>query len=425
MRETGILSEIPSGRLGGRGRLKVRAWRLAPLCVLVFSGLAHAESVVIPVVWVSTVDSEGVSGTVESFAPDSRLVLKTQGPSREIPATDVIRIDLMDWLAESDANTVLWTTVDGDAIRGRIAGGSDRSVTLRRKDLGDVEFPLTQLRQIALPSAVRIEPTSTAPSGKDDEILLANGDRLVGLVERIDPNGLSVETSNGRIVLPFDVLRLVRLVATDRLAATSSTRPAVRARLTLRDGSTLTVSALQWNRDELRFRIRGAQGDTEYRLRIEQIVRLEVVGGRWQGLDALTPEVAEHTPLLDVRWPYRVGRNVLGGPLRVGGRSYERGLGVHSRFRLVYDVPQGSERFVTGYALDDDSGDWGHVAVRILVDGRVVHEAPDVRKDGQLRHASVDLKGARRLELFVDFGKNGDVQDRLDWIEPGIVRVRQ
>jgi hypothetical protein len=40
------------------------------------------------------------------------------------------------------------------------------------------------------------------------------------------------------------------------------------------------------------------------------------------------------------------------------------------------------------------------------------------------RHGLVrlDVKKAQRLELIVDFGQNGDLQDRFNWIEPALIR---
>ena len=34
----------------------------------------------------------------------------------------------------------------------------------------------------------------------------------------------------------------------------------------------------------------------------------------------------------------------------------------------------------------------------------------------------IDVGGAKQLTLEVDFGRNGDIQDRFDWIEPGLVK---
>ena len=103
-------------------------------------------------------------------------------------------------------------------------------------------------------------------------------------------------------------------------------------------------------------------------------------------------------------------------------RRFERGIGVHSRSRLVYALDERCRRLVSAYGLDDDSGPMAHVDVKVVVDGKVVHHAPDVRADGRLRRVSVDLSGAKQIELQVDFGKNGDVQDRFNWLEPALIR---
>lgn len=40
-------------------------------------------------------------------------------------------------------------------------------------------------------------------------------------------------------------------------------------------------------------------------------------------------------------------------------------------------------------------------------------------QNGSLR---VDVSHAGRIELIVEYGENGDLQDRFDWVEPGLTR---
>jgi len=381
-----------------------------------------------PTVCVKTIHVDALSGTLESFDLENGLVLNGQGqPPTKIPPSDVVRIATLVHRTPPDPAALCWVLTNGDILHASFLSGTERTVTLRREDLGPIELPVTRLSEIVAGGHRASHPDDevrsvTSRPVADDEIVLANGDQLTGLIERIDSNGLTIDIGRARATIRLDVVRWVRLARSSPATTQAEGAHPLRALLTLRDGSTLTASLLQWRGGELGVQPEWGPQTTPKRLRADRVVRMEILGGRWQWLDARPPRVAEHTPLLDVRWPHRVGRNVLGRPLRVGARLYDRGIGVHSASRLIYSLNETDERFVTSYGMDDDSGPLAHVEVKVLLDGKPVHHAPDVRADGQIRHLSVEIRGARQLELRVDFGKNGDVQDRFDWIEPAILR---
>ena len=386
---------------------------------------AAAEGTVV----VRTVQTERIVGTLESFSLKDGLVLVRAGGDRtRMPAVDVVQIDTKLPRQQPHPESAHWVLASGDSIYGQPVGGSERTVSIRRDDLGTLDLPILRLRELTTPAgrearkAGKFGPIASRPASEDDELWLVNGDRLTGLIERIDPNGVALETDAGRTVVALDVLLAARLAQADRPATQPGKARSVRARLTLADGSTLTVGELAWRQDGLIIAVQREAKRVQCRIQMDRVLRVEVVGGRWQWLGRMLPLVAEHTPLLGVRWPHRIDRNVLGGPIRVGGRGFERGIGVHSRSRLVYGLDAGCERLVCAYGLDDDAGPMADVAVEISVDGKRVHHAPGVRPDGQVHRVSVDLSGAKQVELLVDFGKNGHVQDRFNWIEPAVIR---
>jgi hypothetical protein len=105
----------------------------------------------------------------------------------------------------------------------------------------------------------------------------------------------------------------------------------------------------------------------------------------------------------------RVDR-LLGGPITVGGERYERGIGVHSRSNLVFELNGDYREFVTSYGMDDDSGPLADVTVMVLVDGQRRFEKTHVRRGTLFGPVRVDLSHAGRIELIVDYG---DLQDRF------------
>src|SRR5439155_2426063 len=97
---------------------------------------------------------------------------------------------------------------------------------------------------------------------------------------------------------------------------------------------------------------------------------IDVRQGKAVYLSDLKPTVYEHRPFLDVRWPYEMDRSVAGNELRLGGSTYDKGIGLHSESRLSFTLNGQYRRFEALVGLDDRTGQGGRVLVRVLVDGR-------------------------------------------------------
>ena len=105
------------------------------------------------------------------------------------------------------------------------------------------------------------------------------------------------------------------------------------------------------------------------------------------------------------------------------GQTFEKGIGVHANSRLVFPLDGAYRLFRTRYAIDT-TGDVSKadVNVRILLDGKPVHEQKQVRAFKLSPVISIELGKAKELALEVTAGGVTDTQDRLDWIEPALVR---
>ena len=123
-----------------------------------------------------------------------------------------------------------------------------------------------------------------------------------------------------------------------------------------------------------------------------------------------------------MKWPYRADRNVTGGQLRCGGRLYVKGLGVHSAARLSYKLDRPWGRFQSEIGIDDSTAGGGSAGFRVFVNGKLKYTSPAVRGGTPPRAVSVDLAGAKQLDLVVDYGEAGDVLDHADWLNARLVR---
>lgn len=133
-------------------------------------------------------------------------------------------------------------------------------------------------------------------------------------------------------------------------------------------------------------------------------------------------------------WPFRVDRNVEGGPLACGGREFAWGFGVHATSELEFPLPAPARAFRTRLGLDHLIGDGGCVlasvhlgsaAVKPLYASPLVIGSTDVLDSGRLELA-VKPDAPGRLVLRVDAAHKQrpkgadplDVRDHFDWLEP-------
>jgi hypothetical protein len=84
-------------------------------------------------------------------------------------------------------------------------------------------------------------------------------------------------------------------------------------------------------------------------------------------------------------------------------------------------LPPGVKRFQAEAALDD-LGVEGSVRFRVFVDGKEKYSSPTLRSGMPPLPLDVDVSGAKRLELVVDFADRADVQDRADWLDARLIR---
>ena len=170
------------------------------------------------------------------------------------------------------------------------------------------------------------------------------------------------------------------------------------------------------------------QMDTRWNQKLEwprsQLARISIKNGRLQSLVGVTPSHAEQVGYLDLVRPYQTNKSFTGSPLEIGDNKYSEGLCTHSRTVLDYDLGGNSSKFRSDVGLQKGDGDQGHVIVRVRVDG--VAKFEEAIAGGQpAKVVSVDLTGAKTLQLEVDFGDGFDVADHLVWGTPVLIRSAQ
>ncbi len=81
-----------------------------------------------------------------------------------------------------------------------------------------------------------------------------------------------------------------------------------------------------------------------------------------------------------------VDRNVNGQPIRIGGTTYESGIGTHATSIISYDLPEGIQRFRAIGGLDNSGSDQGGCGANATIQFHVYTESP---KDVELNRPDV------------------------------------
>jgi alpha-galactosidase len=110
------------------------------------------------------------------------------------------------------------------------------------------------------------------------------------------------------------------------------------------------------------------------------------------------------------------GRGNAPPPLSLGGVIYERGIGTLSINELIVDLKGQATRFESIIGIDDAAAKGqGSVTYEIWVDNKQKFVSSVIRAGDPPQKVSIELAGARFLELSIDDGNDVSTGDYADW----------
>lgn len=351
-----------------------------------------------------TIEAEAIKapGTLKCRAGDGGAVLLNW---RDI---DVVRLSERQAAVPSTGWVVL--TVAGDRIHGDIVGGDSRSVRVRNSILGEFDLSLQQLVRIG---RVPLKLRGDSANRDEDALELSNGDLLRGAVARCRESGVVFFDGKEDREVAWAEVGSIRFAA-----LSPKTADGLRFMVSLADGSVVIADRVDCSGGEARLRcLLGEMRPID----TDEIVSIETLGGRRTWLSMMEPVEFKMTPYFDIRWGFERDRNVLGAPLKSKGVTYARGVGLHSASRISYALDGNYERFRALVAVDDSAGALADVQVRILLDETVLGELPSLTADDEIKSVDVRVSGGRMLTIEVGFGKNADVQDRVNVLNAALI----
>jgi hypothetical protein len=295
-----------------------------------------------------------------------------------------------------------------------------RDALAGRTALGDsVVFPFDRL------AAVQLADRKESPRAEElfRSVLAARLPAQDVLVTRNSDD--AVETVRGRLVQlnaqrgSFVFGDRTRTLQAGRIfgivfaaGATPDTRSRYPLTIKLSDGS--VFSGRMERADTGCVRIATSIGATVH-LPLAKVASIRVRSDRVVYLSDLSPVHEQVEGLLHRPWPVLTDRSVSGGPLSIGGRTFDKGLGVHSYTALTYETGGRYETFAATIGIDDSVRPRGSVVFRVLGDEKVLFDSGPMTGRDAPRDIAVDVANVNRLALVVDYAGELDLADHADW----------
>jgi alpha-galactosidase len=106
-----------------------------------------------------------------------------------------------------------------------------------------------------------------------------------------------------------------------------------------------------------------------------------------------------------------------GGPIRLRGAAYARGLGVHGPSLIRYRLGQACTRFSAEVGIDDETDGRGSAQFEVWADGERLFSSGVLTGTSAPAPVSVEVTGRRELRLFVGVGGDGFELDHTVWAD--------
>jgi hypothetical protein len=370
---------------------------------------------------VTGLDGRAVRGRLIQLAPEIILDTATGETALTWPEVLALRpLDLEAFASSAVAGGPLrFELADGSSFSGRIDSASEQSFTVRLQTDQTCRLDLSLLRTVcstSASSAARAKLLANAPGERrSEDVAVVEREASVivlrGAVRNIGLRQVRFAWKERELSLPWE-----------RLAGLSFARPLPRSssctvclhgdevfsgRVIAGDQATITLQSgvfdhlvLPWSR----------------------VDRIECRSPRLTYLSDLAPLRYEFTPFFQKHWEYACDRTLTARPIRLAGRLYAKGVTMHSRASLAYELGGEYRQFAALVGIVDEMADRGDVTVAVLGDGRVLWQAANIRGGQEPQEVLVDVTGVREFSLHVDFGDGLDLSDHVCWALARLIR---
>ncbi len=388
-----------------------RVTALGLLAVCLAAGSLSADGVV------ETFDATQVAGSIRAITAES-VSVKTTQELRTIPRQNVSEIlldkseDLM-----GQAGSIVVLTADEGRIAAEDLSMEDGKITLKTELLGSLKAPISEIRAVLLSEAntsperimQRCRDMEATGSALDVMVVNQSGDKWIsveGVLLSITGEKVGFRFQGKDRTIDRDKVRALFIAKVKRDA------PKIAGLLVGTDGSEVHFSTLQADANEVTATFGRLAEDRK--IKIDRVAEIRMQSDRVVNLSELKPEEVKEYGFFETKFPHKIDQAVSGKPLQLDGRTFRRGLGLHSYAELTWDIGGEYKQFVAIAGIDDRVRPNGDANLVIVGDGKELATHRLTGKDDP-KAVRVNLEGVKKLTVRVEFGQDKlGVSDHVD-----------
>jgi hypothetical protein len=357
-------------------------------------------------------DGRTVSGRLSQWAP--AILLQTDGGEQVLAWSEVLSVAPAQ-PAEAPAPRrpeapLRFELIDGTSFAGRIESDGRGTISACFRDERRTRLDLNVLRSIVATDASEaalapLREAATARAGGEDVAVVYRDARVIvlrGAARGLDASGVQFAWNQRELTLPWE-----------RTAGLVVSRPPageVGCLVRMLDGDVFAGRVVGGDTATLTLASRTMQRLT---LDWAEVERIDCRSPRLDFLSDLEPVRYDFTPMFSKRWPLALDRSLTGQPIHLGGRSFSKGVCLHSQAEVAYNLRGEYGQLAALVGISDEMEARGDVDVLVRGDGRVLWEARGVRGGAPPRELLADVSGVHELTIEVRFGADLDLSDHL------------
>lgn len=391
--------------------------------------LLSASFAAAPEVQVRTLAGQSVAGTLKELSAQ-RVVLATGEGEQTLATKDLLGVSLAGSSTAAAARPRAWISfVDGTRLAGLEYTAAKGQAAFQLTDGVVLKMATSAIESVRLKEQnerIAQQWADIAGMKRAADVIVVRREEAIDFLEGV-LGDVTAETVQFK--LEGDQVNVKRPRVEGFLyfhAKETAELPSAVCEVHTRDGSRIPATSVALRGSNLAIVTRGG---SELVLPLETIRELDFSAGKLRYLSDLDWESVERQSYLsasdargDRLYEPRKDSSFL-GPLRLGNKTYAKGLAIKSRTKLVYRLPGKFSRLVGTAGINALLAPGGNVLLTIRGDDKQqpLWEAA-ISGAEPPQEFSVDLTGARRLTIEVDFGAGGDTGDHLNLCDARLIQ---
>jgi hypothetical protein len=408
---------LPPGQLNFTWRVTNVVLALGVVCSIGLTNLAAQEE--LPVVDVTPLTGDVVQGTLHSLSDDS-LVLRIENEEKTFDLQNVLTVKMAGREEKVDTQPPgqAVTLTDGSRIHADTTTYDGREFQLNSNLWGELSGDAQTLHHIRFaeedPATMAKWNDILARDSKQDLLVIRKEesiDFIEGIIGKIDEKAVYFVLDGEEI--PVDLAKVFGVVLKRTIEPVKTI-----GQLLMTNKDRLSLSRLSLAETML-----GATTATGLKLAgsVDQVEMIDFRQGRLVYLSELEPRTYEYTPFFDEQWHMRRDENFDQRQIRLGSKTFARGLCIHSKTFVRYRMAGEYRRFQAVMGIEQLVGKNGNVHVVIRADNDVLFEG-DVDGEDDPIPLDFEVSGKRDLEILVDFGSGTAIYDHLALADARLVK---